>query len=191
MSTIFHIIFSLTMLGFIAGMIKPAWIMRTNANPSRKKIAIVAVPVLLISCYLTMWLRTPEEVAQDKAAAAQKEASEQAQTAQANGNTDTPSVPHDVAVNMCAWAGTYVSGVTNSVAQGEAIDISAEATKLASQSATDVPAQYTRMEEALLVQYGTKILRDPNAFIRLVNAGPEQFRDRFMPRCVSGLSGQP
>ena len=92
---------------------------------------------------------------------------------------------------MCAWAGTYVSGVTNSVAQGEAIDISAEANKLASQSATDIPAQYTRMEEALLVQYGTKILRDQNAFIRLVNAGPEQFRDRFMPRCVSGLSGQP
>jgi hypothetical protein len=190
MSTIFHIIFSLTMLGFIAGMIKPAWIMRTNANPSRKKIAIVAVPVLLISCCLTMWLRTPEEVAQDKAAAAQKEASEQAQTAQANGNTDTPTVPHDVAVNMCAWAFVYVSGTTNSVSQGEAIDISTEANQLISQN-TDIPAQYTGMERALLVQYGTKILRDPNAFIRLMNAGPEQFRDRFMPRCVSGLSGQP
>ena len=81
MSTIFHIIFSLTMLGFIAGMIKPAWIMRNNANPSRRKIAVVAVPVLLVSCCLSMWLRTPEEVAQDNAAAAQKEASEEARTA--------------------------------------------------------------------------------------------------------------
>jgi hypothetical protein len=188
MSSIFHIIFSVTMLGFIAGMIKPAWIMRKNANPSRKKIACVAVPVLLISCCLTMWIRTPEDVASDDAAKKQKEASEQAQSTQATGNAAAPSVPHDVAVNMCALGLVYVFGTTNSVAQGEAVDISAVANQLISHN-TDIPRQYIGMEQALLVQYGTKILSDPNSFIHLVNAVPTQFRDSFMPRCVSGLSG--
>ncbi|MFL9908276.1 hypothetical protein PQR75_01885 [Paraburkholderia fungorum] len=43
MSTIFHIIFSLTMLGFIAGMIKPAWIKRASWRPNLKKIALIAL----------------------------------------------------------------------------------------------------------------------------------------------------
>jgi hypothetical protein len=86
MSTIFHILFSLTMLGFIVGMFKPAWIMRNSANPSRRKIAIVAVPVLFVSCCLSAWLRTPEEVAHDEAVAKEKQIELQAEQAKENAS---------------------------------------------------------------------------------------------------------
>ncbi|WP_439671217.1 hypothetical protein AEMCBJ_01695 [Cupriavidus necator] len=74
MSKFFHLLFALTMIGLIAGMIKPAWITRLGANPSRKKIAMMALPVLVVTATLTAITRTPEEVAHDKQVAEEEAA---------------------------------------------------------------------------------------------------------------------
>lgn len=72
MSHFFLLLFSLTLIGFIVGMIKPAWIMRKSASPSRKKIAQIALPILIATAVVSNETRTPEEIAQAKKAAEEK-----------------------------------------------------------------------------------------------------------------------
>ncbi|AMP70058.1 hypothetical protein PP715_23015 [Ralstonia solanacearum] len=72
MSKIFHLLFALAMIGLIAGMIKPAWVMRKSTTPSRKKIAQIALPALIVTAVLSNVTRTPEEIAHDQQVAEEK-----------------------------------------------------------------------------------------------------------------------
>jgi hypothetical protein len=82
MSTLFHLLFSLAMIGFVIGMVNPTWVMRNSASPSRKKIAVVALPFLVVTASLSDWTRTPEQIAHEKEVAEQNEATEQVQEAE-------------------------------------------------------------------------------------------------------------
>jgi hypothetical protein len=108
MSTIFHIIFSLTMLGFIAGMIKPAWIMRRSTNPGRARIAIIALPVLVLAATLNHVTRTPDEIAQDEATARARQAKTEAQEADTTiTQAQHSQLPLDQVKQMCMTFGSY------------------------------------------------------------------------------------
>lgn len=81
MSLFFGIVFFLGVLAFAAGMIKPVWVMRWSVNPTRRKLAVVAIPLLLIVSALADRTRSPEEITRDVAAQKQKEAARLAEEA--------------------------------------------------------------------------------------------------------------
>ncbi|MHA6847055.1 hypothetical protein [Ralstonia syzygii] len=81
MSKFFDVLFSLTLIGFIVGMINPAWIMRKSTSPSRKKIAMVALPILFLTEGVSKATRTPEEIAHDKQVAEEKAESKREEAA--------------------------------------------------------------------------------------------------------------
>jgi hypothetical protein len=72
MSNFFRYIYLFGLLAFIAGMIKPAWIMRRSTNPTRRQIAIVGIPILFLIGGIIQRTKTPEEIASDAAIEKQK-----------------------------------------------------------------------------------------------------------------------
>ncbi|MDD7803745.1 hypothetical protein [Ralstonia solanacearum] len=187
MSKIFHLLFALAMIGFIAGMIKPAWIMRKSTAPSRKKIAIIALPVLVVTAMLASVTRPPEEVAHDQQIAEEKAAAKREKKAAENIK---PPLPNDIATNLCSVVVTYVSGVLASKAQGERINIEEHANRIHSQFSGQVPPQYRAYEKKLLLHFGHGIESDPDlaATTQKFRADPLRFSGALMTACTRKLT---
>ncbi|MGO4416919.1 hypothetical protein AB4Z27_28520 [Cupriavidus sp. KB_39] len=187
MSKFFHLLFALAMIGLIAGMIKPAWVMRWNANPSRKRIALIALPVLVVTAMLSNVTRTPEEIASDQQIAEDKAAAKHEKKPAENIK---PPLPNDIATNLCSVVVTYVSGVLASKAQGERIDIEKHADRIYSQFSGQVPPQYRAYEKKLLLHFGHGIDRDTDlpATIQKYRADPLRFSGALMTVCTRQLT---
>ncbi|MGN7100310.1 hypothetical protein ACTHR6_01790 [Ralstonia holmesii] len=176
------------MSGFIVGMLKPAWIMRKSATPSRKKIAQIALPVLVVTAMLANVTRTPEEVAHDQQIAEEKAAAKREKKAAENIK---PPFPNDVANKLCSTVATYVSGILGSRLHGESVDVEKYAARIVSEDLAGLPAQYRPYQQKLLIHFGTGMEHDPNPAetMQKYTANPTGFLAALMSACTRQLSG--